>query len=294
MKAKIVEQFKALSRRKKVGVGIASALTATLVISIPVAAWFTNQRKLADLQYVNSPSKLYIRAGHDEESQYIDLSNVQVTASSDTAKYYVFAVTGSNATYYNLQLAYTTNNQFEYFLYPATENTGIAPANTAMPFVQYTAHGDSGTSGNFYYTVDSSVITGQEAGTPAADAYKIIDGTKVTRQGTQGEVDAVFLNPDGTLIKATKSAVNGRNYHSETYGSAIATDKVQDCAEPLYWQARNIKSGMNPTDRTITDYYILEVNWAKTKAEVENSGGTFTDNRETDIIYISVASSTGT
>ena len=294
MKARILEQFKALSRRKKVGVGIASVLTAALVVSIPVAAWFINQRKLADLQYVNSPSKLYIRAGHDEESQYIDLSNVQVTATSDTAKYYVFAVTGSNATYYNLQLAYTTNNQFEYFLYPATENTGIAPAGTAMPYVQYTAHDDSGTSGNFYYTVDSLVITGQEDGAPVADMYKIIDKTEVTRQGTAHKVEAGFLNKDGTLIKATKSAVGTRNYHNETYGNTIATDKVQDCAEPLYWQARNIKSGMNPTDRTITDYYILEVNWAKTKAEVEHAGGTFTDNRETDVIYISVASSTGT
>ena len=291
MKSIIMEQFMALSRRKKAGVCIASTLTFAFVITLPVAAWFTAQRKLADLQYVNSPSKLYIRAGHDEEAQHIDLSNVQVTATSDTAKYYVFAVTGSNATYYNLQLAYTTNNQFEYFLYPATEHTGIAPTGTAMPYVQYTAHGDSGTSGNFYYTVDSSVITSQPN---VADGYKICDGTEVTRQGTAHTVTAGFLNQDGSLIKAKKSDFSNRNYHNETYGNTIATDKVQDCAEPLYWQARNIKSGMNPTDRTITDYYILEVNWAKTKAEVERAGGTFTDNRETDVIYISVASSTGT
>lgn len=294
MKPKLITKFKALSRRKKAGIGVASVLSAALVFSIPVAAWFTNQRKLADLQYVNSPSKLYIRAGHDEESQYIDLSNVQVTATSDTAKYYVFAVTGSNATYYNLQLAYTTNNQFEYFLYPAKENAGTAPAVTPMPFVPYTAHSETGTSGNYYYTVDASVITAQPENTPAADVHRIIDGTEITREGTAHTISAGFLNKDGDLIKAKKTTSGTIDYHVNTYGNTVSTENVQDCAEPLYWQARGIKSGMDTTTRELTDYYILEVNWAKAKKAIEDEGDTFTDNRETDVIYISVASSTGT
>ncbi|WP_164173626.1 hypothetical protein [Ruminococcus flavefaciens] len=291
MKAELISKFKTLSRRKKIGVSVASALTAALVVTVPVAAWFTTQRKLADLQYVNSPSKLYIRAGHDEELEYIDLSNVQVTATTDTAKYYVFAVTGSNTSYYNLQLSYTTNNQFEYFLYPAEENEGNAPANTAMPYVPYTAHGDAGTAGSYYYTVQGSVITYQPNGIPTEDAHKILNGTKITRQGVEGEITAGFLNQDGSLIKATKDTVGSVNYHDNTYNYDV--NKVQDCAEPLYWQARGIKSGMDSTTRELKDYYILEVNWAKAKAAVEAEGGVFTDNRETDVIYISVASGTG-
>lgn len=288
MKSRFFNRFKELTLRKKIGICVAVFFTAAFIVAIPIAAWFTSQRKLADLQYVNSPTKLYITAGNAEENKYIDLSNVQVTATTDTARYYVFAVTGSNASYYNLQLAYTTNNQFEYFLYPASEHTGVAPENTATPFVNYTAHGDSGTNGSYYYTVDTSVITAQTTGTSSADAYKILDDTEITRQGVSGSVTAGFLNQDGELIKASKTAA----YHARTYGS-YGSGSVQDCAEPLYWQARGIKSGMDPTTRELKDYYILEVNWAKTKAEIEATGGTFTDNGETDIIYISVSSSTG-
>ncbi len=283
---KILSKFKKLSHREKIGFVIAMLLTVSLTVIMPVLAWFSKQRRLADLQYVNSPTKLYITAGHLEEAKYIDLSDIQVTASTDTAKYYVFAVTGTNAAYYNLQLAYTTNNQFEYFLYPAQEHEGNAPANTTMPYVSYTAHNDTGTDGNFYYTVDTSVVGD---GTLSAAACKITDKTVITRQEIQSTIESVFLNQEGTLIKADKTD----SLHGDTYGNDFSVTQVQDCAEPLYWQIRNIKSGMNPTTRELKDYYILEVNWAKTKAEFERQKIPFIDNGETDVIYISVASGTG-
>ena len=282
----ILLKFKELSLREKIGASIASILTVALTITIPVAAWFTKQRKLADLQYVNSPTKLYITAGHGEEAKYIDLSNVQVTATTDNAKYYVFAVTGSNAAYYNIQFAYTTNNQFEYFLYPAQEHEGNAPANTAMPYVSYTAHNDTGTDRNFYYTIDTSVINNSNSSD--VSGYKISTGTIITRQETSSTITSLFLNQEGTLIKADKA----NTLHGDTYGENFNTAQVQDCAEPLYWQVRNIKSGMNPTTRELKDYYILEVNWEKTKAEFARQDIPFTDNGETDVIYISVASGT--
>ncbi|MCR4644916.1 MAG: hypothetical protein K5695_05845 [Oscillospiraceae bacterium] len=284
MKQGLFSKLKTLSLREKIGIGIASALTAALAVAIPAAAWFSKQRQLADLQYVNSPTKLYILAGNGEESKYIDLSNVQVTGTTENAKYYVFAVAGSNAVYYNLQLAYTTNNQFEYFLYPATERQGTAPSSTTGPYVNYVAHGDSGTSGSYYYTVDLSSID-------TADG-RISPGCTITRtdSGTQlgsGVVSTVFLNQYGQEIRAKKDDT----YHTNTY--RYSAENVQDCAEPLYWQARNIKSGMNPTTRSLMDYYILEVNWEKARQAAIAAGETFTDNGETDIIYISVSSSTG-
>lgn len=274
--------FGRLSGKKKAGVIVALVLTAVTLVTFPVLAWFGYQRKLGDMAYVDSPTKLYITAAHGEEIKYLDLGDIQVTRTNDTSKYYVFAVSGSDATRYNLQLAYTTNNQFEYFIYPATEHFGIPTENTEVPHPTYITHTDSGTGENYYYTINRSVVVNPSS--TANSGYRIVNGTQISRRDQAMTVEAAFLNKSSPV---PANAVIDANTvkHNDTYGSYSV---VQDCAEPIYWQIKNIKSDMDPTTRELLDYYILEVSWAEAKSKVPE--GEFTDNGETDIVYISVDS----
>ena len=281
----LIQNFIKLPIRKKaVFLTVAFLILATVVI-IPTLAWFFFQRKMGDMQYVDSPTKLYITAAHGEEIKYFDIADIQVTRSNETSKYYVFAVTGSNATSYNLQFAFTTNNQFEYYLYPATEHVGVPDSETENPHPVYISHTDEGTGTNYYYTINKSVITNPAGTAPhSAEDYRIQNGTQISRRGQNRSIVAQYLNksnplPEGAVIDANLAQ------HNSTYENYAV---VQDCAEPIYWQARNIKSDMDPTTRELLDYYILEVNWENIKARTP--AAEFIDNGETDIVYISVDS----
>ena len=279
------QNFIQLPLSKKAGLVTAAILSLATIISIPVFAWFVNQRRMGDMQYVDSPTKLYISAAHGEEIKYFDIADIQVTKSNETSKYYVFAVSGSNATSYNLQLAFTTNNQFEYYLYPATEHAGEPTTETESPHPVYISHTDDGTGIHYYYTIAKNVVDNPAGTTPhTAEDYRITNGTQISRRDQTLTVDSEYLNksnplPAGAIIDADLTK------HGETYN---AYSVVQDCAEPIYWQIRNIKSDMDPTTREVLDYYILEVNWENVKANTPS--GEFIDNGETDIIYISVDS----
>ena len=275
-------RYRELTGRQKKGVVVALSLTLVFFVTVPVLAWLVYYRKVGDLQYVDSPTKLYITAAHGEEIKYLDMADIQVANTSATSKYYVFAVSGSNADAYNLQLAYTTNNQFEYYLYPAKEVAGIPGNNVDEPHPMYVSHTDNGTGSNYYYVIDKDAIS--HSGTNR-EAYRIQNGSVITRtRGSTSEysnVTAEFLNRGATPANAVIDA--NETKHVDTYA---AYSNVQDCAEPIYWQVRNIKSDMDPTTRDLLDYYILEVNWENIKSK---SPDDFSDNGETDIIYISVA-----
>lgn len=279
--AEYFAKFKKLPVMKKAGVVLALFLTVATILSIPVFAWFAYQKRMGDMQYVDSPTKLYIAAAHGEEIKYLDLSDISVTKTSATSKYYVFAVCGSNASSYNLQLAFTTNNQFEYFIYPATEHSGTPGASVEEPHPICITHTDDGTGSSFYYTIDKSVVVNPGSG---SQGYRIADGRQISRQGVTLTIEALYLNKQNPLPANAVIDAN-ETKHNDTYSNY---SYVQDCAEPIYWQARNIKSDMDPTTRELMDYYILEVNWAEAKSKAAE--GEFIDNGETDIIYISVDS----
>lgn len=277
-----VEKFKKLPMKKRTGILIALFLIVVTILVIPTLAWFSYQKKMGDMQYVDSPTKLYITAAHGEEIKYLDLSDISVTKTSATSKYYVFAVSGSNASSYNLQLAYTTNNQFEYFIYPATEHTGTPGEGAEEPHPIHVTHTDEGETGtSYYYTIDKDIVENPSGS--ATEDYRIKNGTQITRQSQTLKITTEYLNKQDPLPANAVIDANATK-HNDTY----AYNYVQDCAEPIYWQAHNIKSDMDPTTRELLDYYILEVSWAGAKAKVAE--GEFLDNGETDIIYISVAS----
>ncbi len=83
-------------------------------------------------------------------------------------------------------------------------------------------------------------------------------------------------------------------YHSQTYESY---SKIQENAEPLYWKSNDTTLGSG-TD--LVDYYILTVSWAKRPAgqreDKANDKYKYIDDiedKETDIVYISVSAKGG-
>ena len=278
---KIKNRFNTLSGKKKAGAISAIVLTLALIIVVPTLAWFSYQREMGDMQYVDSPMELYITAGNGEDLKYLNLSDIKVTDVDKNCEYYVFGVCGSDATGYNLQLAYTTNNQFEYFIYPAKE-----VASTDSYLVDYTAHNDDGSpADSHYYAIDpAKIVTTSYTGNASVPTSVLWNGSVVRGQSNPGSVTTRFLNLQTGEIRANNTK------HDDTY--KYNRDNVQNYAEPLYWQAEDIKSGMDDVTKEVMDYYILEINWKATKATVTANGGELLDDRETDVLYIAVEATT--
>lgn len=280
---KLFIYFRELPSRMKAEAVIAICLTVALTISIPVYAWFTNQRKLGDLERVDTPTKLFITAAHDD-IKYLALTDIQVT-SSETKKYYVFGVTGKSALYYHLQLAYTTNNQFEYFIYPAKQ----VGANEAY-LTSHTAHDENGDeTTTYYYAIDDTIAVPASNSPFSGDKRyrlwsEVPDNSSETKMTIRSEpITTRYIN------KYTGSLIANASKHDDTYdyknydASGENSIGAQLYSEPVYWQALRIKSGMDATNN-FENYYILEVNWEKAAAAAGSAG--LKDDKETDIIYI--------
>ena len=105
------------------------------------------------------------------------------------------------------------------------------------------------------------------------------------------EINGKYLNKisdDKILANSTGT------YHKQTYESY---SKIQENAEPLYWKSNDTTLG---TGTDLVDYYILTVSWAKrpaeqTKDETNDKYKNIDDieDKETDIVYISVSAKGG-
>ena len=220
-----------------------------LCVSLVVYAWFRYERDAAALAELSDPTAIYINAANREEIRYMDMSGIDVEGETDGYKDFVFCIRGDNVGSYRLQLAYTTNNQFSYELYPANQLvSGSVPAN-AVGVALYTTHPVSGTIGpeqTYYIAPGTSPIVG----------------------------DFLNKNTGASEILAYDDSYPADQYHTLTYDDY---DIVHKYAWPIYWQARNLIHPISDAYGSFCDYYILRVIW--------NSGATNT--KETDIIYIS-------
>lgn len=203
------------------------------VLAAPVFAWFSYNRILASYAPISKPESLYIGAGHRdfdgteftsdyfEDIRYLYLEGIDV--KTDREYYdYVFSVFGKAISGYKLQLAYTTNNQFDYKIYKATEYTAA----------EYDAMSAAQKEGVISHTTHTD--------TPTTYYYK----------ATGSEIGGSFLNAQ--TVNGEKIATSA--YHLRTYGDYDDVDKY---AEPLYWQTTGIERG-NPRGDFI-NYYILRV-----------------------------------
>ena len=222
------KQSVALNKNKipkslKVNMIITLVLIVVLLGCITTYAWLFYERKAIAIKEIADPTAINISAGNKENYMYIDLSGIDL--SDGTYKDFVFGVSGTNIHSYRLQLAYTTNNQFEFEVYVATElGSGDSVPENNTGIVYYTTH-DASPSIKRY-------ITGANA-TP-------LNGTIVNK------VDGEILGK------------NNDSYYTKTYGSYTKVDKY---AIPLYWQ----KSGIIPTGidshNSFCNYFILRVKW---------------------------------
>jgi len=278
----VLETFKGLTVYKKILVIATIISTIALAVAIPVYAWFSNQRKAAEMFKVKCPNSLYINAAHREDQVNFALGGIDVnepqlnadgsikTVNNDpngspifiTEKRYVFSVSGSSTEIFTLQLAHTNNNLFTYKIYEATE-TQTKP-DTGV-YVEYTATGE--------HTENTMVFTGDNVTKDTPLYY--VKGAEITN--ALADVDnAGYMNmPEGA------STANGPGQNSPEYTITYAGNtNVQAHAVPSYWQA-TIDSNQG-ANKQFCRYFILEVTW---NYEVQSTTQT---TKETDLVYLSV------
>ncbi len=216
------------------------------IFTVTVFAWFYSGRIMTSVVEITNPTAIFINAGNEEDIRYLDLGRIDAESGAEY-KDFVFCVRGTYVAGYRLQLAYTTNNQFEYEIYPAsvTTNSAAVPAN-AESCVEYDTHGASSVT-QYYYALAGA--------TPLAGSF--------LNEAAGGE---------------EQLAKNNDVYHDLTYtpdGESSPYPYRHKYAIPLYWQARD---PVHPAEGLeFCDYYILRVKWEAGKI----------NDKETDIIYIS-------
>lgn len=151
------------------------AVAIALALSLPALSWFFVRKQLLAYAPISSPDALYIGAGHRdiehdtfESIRYLYFNSVN--ADEDYSDY-VFCVYGRAISGFKLQLAYTTNNQFIYEIYNATEST-VSSAGA----VRYVTHSD--TPQTFYYSVTGEAIAGTFLNDRDVDGEKLANSVK--------------------------------------------------------------------------------------------------------------------
>lgn len=210
----------------------AIAILIVLGVTITARAWFYSGRRTVAISEISNPTIIGIGSGNEEDLRYINLGRIDVSAPDDSEsarpyKDFVFCINGINILYYKLQLAYTTNNQFEYEIYPAElwDGTGSMPDASVLYTVNVTGNGVAAGTNQYYYK------TGPR-----------IEGT--IKNLDTGATDEIIAH-------------SSDRYHSETYG---AYTNRQKNAIPLYWQSDRSLDG---SSGTFCNYYILRVIWTE-------------------------------
>ena len=269
---------------KKVRLAVALSLTVAVLIMAPVYAWFSYQRKAAEMYKIEYPNSLYINAAHREDRRYFNLDGINVNEYKMNAtgddfeydenhnliqireQYYVFSVSGSNTRSFLLQMAHTNNNKFTYTVYEATQYDNKNEAETAADgddtrLVTYKQHAGSHTENNI------QVIGDEYVDSATSDLYYVRAANPIS--------NGSYLNVSGNApYPADTSGV----YYSKNYGS---NTNVNLYAVPSYWQALiNLTDAEIDANKQFSKYFILKVSWGD---EQTSQVG-----KETDMIYFSV------
>lgn len=290
----IKNKWSAVPRKKKIQAIIAAAFSAALVVGMPVLAWFTQQRQTATVIQINAPTTINIKSGNEEPVEMIDLSNINVqeyldpTDPETLVSYgeYVFCITGKYLSYYDIQIARTTNIDFDYELYRV--NSGDFQVNDQTCNVLTGIDTDPGAIANHAVAEYKSELDEKTYYYP----YKTANATSTDK--TQGNVTNLgsFLNDtvsggqtvgDGSELDDEGKSFHDRNYGDEdSNGNITAYSNVNVYAEPLYWQVKNLPVTGQIGDSGFVDYYVLKIKW---------DGKGLTNNKETDMIYITARKS---
>lgn len=300
---KIKEKFKNLSVSRRVQLVAALVVTIALLIAAPTVAWFSYQREIIKLQKVDSPNSLYLSAAHREaeanflidginaDTLVVDYQGTKILDQNNkeqkiTHMDYVFCVTGDAVDEFTIQLAYTTNNPFEYEIYAAKELSEeemlaevTSTAGQEYPYVQYTLTGDR-VAGLPTLTSDANNNYHLDAASPAKLYYKI-DTTVSDNFATDGKYTGDYLNLDTADTNGTnQNALASGTYHTKTYDQY---SNVHIDSEPVYWQTKRVSAipgTSNSNKQAFSRHFILRVKW--------DAGTLDNTTKETDIVYITI------
>ena len=286
---KLLNKLNTLSVRRRIEIGVAVLLTVALIVSIPAYSWFSNQRKAAEMFKVEYPNSLYINAAHREDRIFFNLDAININEYKldpitkeqivdehgepyKVDKFmYAFSVSGSNSQRFLLQMGHTTNNQFTYTVYEATQYRNESDARAAVTdgegvehtdrIVSYITHPDSHQENKLQITWDR--YNEEEGGTDGTLYYVLED-----------DVHMSPLNQDtpGTAARS------GREYDA-TYGGY---SRVQTNAIPLYWQKLiSLRTSEIDVNKNFCKYFILVVTWDEAVQALQ-------EKKESDLVYFSV------
>ena len=292
----IIDKIKGLTTARKIQLCAACVLSIALLTALPVYAWFTNQRKAAEMYKIEYPNSLYINAAHREDRMYFKLDTIDVNEYAKdenneeirdpetgkpifvTEKNYIFTVSGSNAERFILQMAHTNNNLFNYTIYEAkqydylstnapvgTDSDKIVPSGKADKNVIEYKTNPSG------YTENPLVFADDPVNKNSSETKYYVIGNEANGEYKNN------INKDAPIASDNLAIKNGNNkYYSENYGT---NTNVESHAVPSYWQG--VLDADPDSNKQFCKYYVLKVTWDPEVQAVNTA-------KETDMIYFSV------
>ena len=235
---------------------------------------------------VNAPTVLTIGAGAADNSEMIDLANIDVERKVGSTRVfegeYVFAVRGKYISAYDLQIARTTNIPFTYEVYRVSKvekqggeenlRNGLGTTNS----VTNTALNDGSYNGTVYKTADYTSADSVLYYYPYIDSG--VNSTMLSGDFLNDKTKTGTIGGDVPIGDGEESINQNETFHKHNYGTGANTtyDNVNEYAEPLYWQALNIPVNYKSDTGDFVDYYVLKLKWTSQ----------FSNNKETDMIYI--------
>ena len=194
---------------------VVTGIMLAMAIAVPVYAWLVAQYRIAAYAPMSSPEALYIGAGHTdlandifEDIRYMYFNGMDATDESHQVNR-VFCVYGKAVAGYRLQLAYTTNNQFTYQIYAATESTEQSVSSVAA----HTSHANGTT---YYYSPVGEPIAGTFLNKEEVGGEKL--ATDDYHDDTYGDYDNVnkYAEPiywQTTAVETGNARGNFVNYY---------------------------------------------------------------------------------
>lgn len=189
-----------------------------MAIALPVYAWLAGEKQLAAYAPVSSPEALYIGAGHTdlsdnrfEDIRYMYFNGMDATDAEHHYVDRVFCVYGKSVSGYRLQLAYTTNNQFSYQIYHATESS-VESAGAVV----YTTH--DATPATYYYSINGAALAGSylnkttvDGEDLATDAYHSATYGAYSRSNVSDYAEPIYWQT--TAVEVGNARGNFVNYY---------------------------------------------------------------------------------
>jgi len=305
---KIKDIIRAIPLRRKIEAVSAVVLTVAVFASVRTYAWFSNQKKAAEMFKIKYPDSLYINAAHREDQVNFDLGQISMNEFliengefvideetnqpiKVTNKQYIFSISGTNTYEYILQLAHTNNNMFTYTIYEAEEY--MHPNGTTGSGIEskYVIPNEVNNDDIIKFSPNSSKHT-ENSLQLSADTYISSKDINTLYYVKGNALDLDYKNPsvattyveveDGVTSAVTTTGILANKDTSDDYYPYGTNTNVEEHAVPSYKQADIVLDEDVDIDsnKQFCKYYILEVTWRNRPIE--------TKSKETDLVYISV------